>query len=165
MPDKSVSPDQWRFTGYHMTAVMVSFFGVIFAVNLTMAYLANSSWTGLVVKNSYVASQKFNDTIALQEALEAAGWAGALDVKDNSYMFLLTKSSEGLDGCRVSGIAQRPVHEGQDIELFFTPHSNGLYKAVQELPTGQWFLYMKTKCPGTEGVFSQRYRFIISDKK
>ena len=47
----------FRFTGFHMLACMIVFFGVIVAVNLTMATLASQSWTGLVVKNSYVASQ------------------------------------------------------------------------------------------------------------
>lgn len=51
---------KWRFTGYHMIACVVSFFAVIIFANVTMAWFASSSWTGLVVKNSYVASQQFN---------------------------------------------------------------------------------------------------------
>ena len=43
---------QFRFTGYHMLAIMVAFFGVVIAVNLTMATFASRSWTGLVVENS-----------------------------------------------------------------------------------------------------------------
>ena len=49
-----------EFTGRHMLAIMLAFFGVIIAVNLVMATLASKSWTGLVVKNTYVASQQFN---------------------------------------------------------------------------------------------------------
>ena len=49
-----------EFTGYHMVAVMTLFFGTIISVNLLMAWYANTSWSGLVVKNSYVASQEFN---------------------------------------------------------------------------------------------------------
>jgi nitrogen fixation protein FixH len=49
------------FTGWHMLGIMVAFFGVIIAVNLTMAYNAIHSWSGLVVQNTYVASQEFND--------------------------------------------------------------------------------------------------------
>ena len=54
---------QGEFTGRHMAIIMVAFFGVIIAVNLTMATLASRSWTGLVVKNSYVESQKFNSVL------------------------------------------------------------------------------------------------------
>ena len=48
------------FSGRHMLLTMLAFFGVIIGVNLTMAWFARSSWTGLVVENSYVASQEFN---------------------------------------------------------------------------------------------------------
>lgn len=48
------------FTGRHMLATILTFFGVVIAVNLTMATLASTSWTGLVVENTYVASQQFN---------------------------------------------------------------------------------------------------------
>ena len=54
-----------------MLFAMLAFFGVIIAVNLTMAVLASKSWTGLVVKNSYVASQSFDARRLAQEAL---GW-------------------------------------------------------------------------------------------
>ncbi|HLA02420.1 MAG TPA: FixH family protein, partial [Aestuariivirga sp.] len=43
------------FTGWHMAAITISFFAVIIAVNLTLAVFASSSWSGLVVANSYVA--------------------------------------------------------------------------------------------------------------
>ena len=33
------------FTGRHMAIIIISFFAVIIAVNLTMAYFARSSWT------------------------------------------------------------------------------------------------------------------------
>ena len=49
-----------EFTGKHMLVIMFAFFGVIIAVNLTMATFAHTSWSGLVVQNSYVAGQHFN---------------------------------------------------------------------------------------------------------
>ena len=55
-----------EFTGKHMLAIMIAFFGVVFAVNFTMVYFSRHSWTGLVVENSYVASQEFNEKTAAQ---------------------------------------------------------------------------------------------------
>ncbi|TGV41583.1 cytochrome oxidase, partial [bacterium M00.F.Ca.ET.168.01.1.1] len=37
-----------EFTGRHMLVIILAFFGVVIAVNLTMATLASTSWTGLV---------------------------------------------------------------------------------------------------------------------
>ncbi len=48
-----------EFTGRHMWLLAVSFFGVIISVNIVMAVSAARTWTGLVVENSYVASQEF----------------------------------------------------------------------------------------------------------
>ena len=48
------------FTGWHMLAICVAFFGVVIAVNVVMADLAISTFSGEVVENSYVASQRFN---------------------------------------------------------------------------------------------------------
>ena len=63
----------FTFTGWHMLAIMLAFFGTIITVNFTMAYLATSSWSGLVVKNTYVASQQFNGkTEAIRQAARTA---------------------------------------------------------------------------------------------
>jgi nitrogen fixation protein FixH len=70
------------FTGKHMLAIMLAFFSVIIAVNVTMATFAGSSWTGFVVKNSYIASQEFNDKVAAARAQQALGWSAALAIED-----------------------------------------------------------------------------------
>ena len=48
------------FTGRHITMILVAFFGVVIAVNLVMAHYASSTFGGVVVENSYVASQEYN---------------------------------------------------------------------------------------------------------
>ena len=62
------------FTGWHMAAITSSFFAVIIAVNLTLAFFASTSWTGLVVANSYVASQNFNRDAEIARQQRALGW-------------------------------------------------------------------------------------------
>ena len=47
----------FTFTGWHMLTIMLLFFGTIISVNVTMAWNAVTSWSGLVVQNTYVASQ------------------------------------------------------------------------------------------------------------
>ncbi|TJV88129.1 MAG: cytochrome oxidase, partial [Mesorhizobium sp.] len=69
-----------EFTGRHMLLIILSFFGVIVGVNLTMATLASTSWTGLVVENSYVASQQFNRKAEEGRAQAALGWTGKLTI-------------------------------------------------------------------------------------
>ena len=47
----------------HALAMFVAAFGVIIAVNLVLAYNAVKTFPGLEVKNSYVASQEFNERL------------------------------------------------------------------------------------------------------
>ncbi|TIV43240.1 MAG: cytochrome oxidase, partial [Mesorhizobium sp.] len=69
-----------EFTGRHMLVIILAFFGVVIAVNLTMATLASTSWTGLVVENTYVASQQFNKKAEEGRAQAALGWTGKLTI-------------------------------------------------------------------------------------
>jgi nitrogen fixation protein FixH len=60
-----------ELTGRHVFAITTSAFAVIIGVNVLLAVKAVSTFPGLEVDNSYVASQGFNARRAAQEAL---GW-------------------------------------------------------------------------------------------
>lgn len=62
-----------EFTGRHMAFIMIAFFTVVVGVNVTMATLARTSWTGLIVPNAYVASQRFNAETDRRQAMLATG--------------------------------------------------------------------------------------------
>jgi nitrogen fixation protein FixH len=62
-----------EFTGRHMAIITCMFFAVVIAVNILMAYLANRTWSGLVVPNSYVASQQFNELSDQKRSMAAVG--------------------------------------------------------------------------------------------
>ena len=50
-----------QLTGRKVLLIMCSAFAVIIGVNLTLAFQAVATFPGLEVKNSYVASQSFDD--------------------------------------------------------------------------------------------------------
>ena len=62
------------FTGRHMAAIMIAFFGVVITVNVVMARFASSTFGGVVVDNSYVASQHFNRWLDEASAERQLGW-------------------------------------------------------------------------------------------
>ena len=64
-----------RFTGWHFTAIITAFFGVVVAVNLTMAVFATRTFGGVVVENSYVASQKYNDWLDAAKRQQQLAWS------------------------------------------------------------------------------------------
>jgi nitrogen fixation protein FixH len=126
------------FTGLHMLIVMVAFFGVVIGVNLTMAVLASQSWTGLVVKNSYVASQHYNEVLAQARQQDALGWNGMLAYDGERLVFAL-RDRAGLPvhvlDARVR--VSRPTHEHDDQAVDLTPTSGG-YEAEAALAAGIW---------------------------
>jgi nitrogen fixation protein FixH len=76
-----------EITGKHVLIGTVAAFGVIIAVNVTMAVKAIGTFPGLETKNSYVASQSFDARRAAQEAL---GWQADASVGDGVLRVTLT---------------------------------------------------------------------------
>jgi nitrogen fixation protein FixH len=145
------SISQRPFTGRHMLMIMLAFFGVIFAVNFTMVYFAVSSWTGLVVKNSYVASQEFNETTAALE--KAAAGVHALIVYDKDTLTITLNDDKGIAvaASTVAVTLGRPSHEGEDQTIALSRQADGVYTAKIALPKGQWSGRITANIPGHDG--------------
>jgi nitrogen fixation protein FixH len=129
------------FTGRHMLAAMVAFFGVIVAVNVTMATFAMKSWTGLVVQNSYVASQEFNDKAAVGRARAALGWNGELAYANGELRYALVRDNG--DAVALTDILValgRPAYEAEDTTIVLTPTGNGGFGGNVKLGDGQWIV-------------------------
>ena len=80
---------EFRFTGWHMFGIICLFFGTIITVNITMATFAVTNWTGLVVKNSYVASRDFNARLERARNQAALGWSTSIDLDGRSLTYRL----------------------------------------------------------------------------
>lgn len=133
-----------EFTGTHMLLMIVAFFGVIVSVNVTMAVVASRTWTGLVVKNSYVASQDFNDQLAAAKSQSARGWSGAIVYEENSLKFsVLDKTGRPLLLNNVVAHIGRPAFENEDRTLNLEHVSNGAYQTYVKLEPGPWQLSVR----------------------
>lgn len=127
------------FTGRHMLAVIGGFFGVVIGVNAALAIFASTSWTGLVVKNSYVASQHFNEDLARAHRQQALGWRSTLGYVGGDLRFNLSgRDGAPLPGMTVEVTLRRPTHEGEDRRVALTPSPYGGYDAALDLPKGTW---------------------------
>ncbi len=128
-----------QFTGWHMLAVMVAFFGVIVSVNFYMAFSAINSWTGLVVENSYVASQQFNTKLANAKAQTAMGWQGGLAYENRTLVFTLHGPDNAPLPVQTVNIAlSRPIGVTGDQSVTLTAASGGTYTAPLDLDAGVW---------------------------
>jgi nitrogen fixation protein FixH len=127
-----------QFTGRQMLMIMLVFFGTVVSVNMTMVYFATHSWTGLVVKNSYVASQEFNATTAKLEQA-AADVHSVIAYKGGKLIVSLTDSSgHAVSASNMKLKLGRPAHEGDDHVIVLTKRENGTFCADHVLAKGQW---------------------------
>ena len=149
-----------QFTGWHMLGVLFLFFGTIIAVNLTLAYYANSSWTGLVVQNSYVESQRFNTVT--QERLRQAelGWNSDVAYDGTTFSLALTdKSGMALEDCVVTARIGHPASSADD-RMLQMEFRDGSYAAETELTPGIWAADVNVTGPRGE-VWTREIRFIV----
>jgi nitrogen fixation protein FixH len=122
-----------RFTGRHMWALMIGFFGITIAVNFVMAWYASSTFGGTVVDNSYVAGQKYNDWLAESRDQAALGWAVEISLDADRHVIIKTP----LAGAAVSGSAVHPLGRAPQQALAFQPTRGG-YVSRAPLPPGRY---------------------------
>lgn len=150
------------FTGWHMLGVMVLFFGTIITVNLVMAWNASHSWSGLVVQNTYVASQQFNGKVAEAKAFAASGIEGDLTI-EGGYITYRVVDAKGAPVIADDIVVtfKRPVDEREDFTLVLVPKGPGLFVAERDVTAGQWIVDIGTKRDGAK-VFHQTVRTVVA---
>jgi len=127
-----------RFTGYHMLAWIVGFFTVVIGVNAVMATIAERSFTGTVVENSYVASQRFNGWLDEAKAQDRLGWTARIDHAGSRIAVHLTAPEALIRDTRLTGFAVHPLGHLPDRAIHFVVAGTGDYRSVEALPHGRW---------------------------
>ena len=139
MPQSNPKRPPKEFTGRHMLYITLAFFSVIIGVNVLMAVVASRSWTGLVVKNSYVASQNFNAELAAAKSQSARGWTGAIGYKNGGLEFNVhDKSGRPVLLDDVVAHIGRPAYESEDRTLNLAMTSSGTYHVPINFEPGPW---------------------------
>ena len=144
-------------TGRKVFAFVASAFGVIIAVNITMAVMAVRTFPGLEVKNSYVASQTFDADRTAQKAL---GWQLASDYVPGELRLTFTDAS-GLPAqvSRLSATIGRTTMAGDDLRPEFE-QVMGRFTAPVDLGPGKWMVLLEAFAPdGTR--FHQRLDLFV----
>lgn len=143
------------FTGWHLAAILVAFFGVVIAVNVTMARFATGTFGGTVVDNSYVASQQYNDWLKAAEAQAMLGWDERISLNAARQLTIAIDSNgKRMKAVTFTGVAHHPLGRAPSIALHFTTDASGMAIAREALPPGRWIIDLAASAGGT----SARYR-------
>ena len=138
-------------TGRKVALILGSAFAVIIGVNLTLAFQAVATFPGLEVKNSYVASQSFENDRSAQLALnwDVNAWV------ETGVLHLSIADKWGPVRADIQSAVfgqATTVSQDQHVEFAFDGTN---YRAAVNVGTGNWNLRVVALAPdGTE--FRQR---------
>jgi nitrogen fixation protein FixH len=136
------------FTGRHMAAILVAGFGVIIAVNFLMAGLAVGTFGGVVVDNSYVASQHFNRWLDEADRSRALGWKPLVDYADSGRVTVKFTDGPPEHTLELFALARHPLGRIPDTRLDFVQAEGGGFISRQSLPEGRWILRLEARSGG-----------------
>ncbi|SIS64628.1 nitrogen fixation protein FixH [Phaeovulum vinaykumarii] len=144
-------------TGARVLAIAVGAFAVIIGVNLVMAFQAVSTFPGLEVKNSYVASQTFEGDRAAQEAL---GWTVTPEYDPERKILSFAIRDRAGNPARVQSLEvlvgrRTHVRDDRRPEMAYV---GGFFQTGIDLAPGKWLIHLTATAPdGT--LFRQRLDF------
>ena len=133
-------PGKGEFTGRHMAIIMAAGFGLVIAVNAAMASLAIGGFQGVVVDNSYVASQRFNGWLDAAQQARALGWQVVPERASDGHVVLRTRGVP--EGTQFAAALRRPLGEKAFADLAFRPAGEGLWRSDQPIAPGRWLIRM-----------------------
>ena len=133
------------FTGRHMAAVMIAFFGVVIGVNVLMAKIAIGTFGGVVVENSYVASQQFNRWLDQAGTEDRLGWRADIRRAPDGTVAVALHGVPA--GAAVSGEAWHPLGRAPDHVLHFRADGTG-FRSVEHLPASRWRVRITVRAGG-----------------
>ncbi len=158
MTTKPITPKP--ITGRQVFFVMAGAFSIIVAVNLTLAFKAVSTFPGLEVKNSYVASQNFDRERTAQLAL---GWQVAAQIEGDRLILSIDDKDGPVENVAIDAIFGRATHVADDRTPVFTFDGSD-WVAPMEIGPGNWNLRLvATAADGTP--FRQRIPIYVKAQR
>lgn len=135
-----MDPRAKPLTGRKVLAITVSAFAVIIAVNVYMAVKAVSTFPGLEVQSSYVASQTFD---ADRRAQQALGWTLRQDYRPGELKLTFLDSAGRAAPVRdISATIGRATEASDDVSPAFS-YTDGAFVAPVTLTRGKWMILVQ----------------------
>lgn len=138
-----------QFTGWHITGILIAFFGVVIAVNLWLAIAARSTFGGALAENGYVASQDYNKWIAASEAQDRLGWSVAASA-DKGRLILAVS---GVESPEVVLVLQHPLGREPERRITMQAIDPTHFVSVEGLPPGRWRAHVDLVSQGHRASF------------
>jgi nitrogen fixation protein FixH len=154
-----------QITGRMVLFALIAFFGLIFAVNAYMIYVALSTFGGVETASAYKVGLAYDTEIAAAQAQESRAWKVEATLSGNDkgrtvQLGVLGKSSAPETGLMARARLSHPGDRRQDVELMLAEVSPGLYRASYAAPAGYRDLVIEL-FRGEERMFRSRSRVTL----
>ena len=114
-----------------------------------------------MVKNSYVASQHFNEVTAEKRRQLAMGWKAVPEFSDGVLTLTMHDAARApIEGAIVTARLGRPSFEAQDHTVQFAEGEAGIYAGSTDLASGVWNADV-TVTGAAGGVWTRTLRFTV----
>jgi len=155
-------------TGRKVLAIVLTFFGIIIAVNATMTVLAVETLSGTEVPSAYNASLAYQNEIAAAQRQDDRHWqvsaAAKRDAAGNVSVNIVARDAQGapLKGLQMDVSLQRPVDKRFDRDAALVEQAPGTYAVrLTDIAAGQWDLVIEADRDGA-AMFRSRSRIVLN---
>jgi nitrogen fixation protein FixH len=130
--------------GRHVLMMMISFFGVIVAVDGFMIYRAVSTFGGLETQDAYRKGLAYNQRISRDAEQAHAGWQDTVEIGGAGQHLRITlrdPAGAPITGKRLAAKIGRPATDRFDVTLDLAEIRAGVYEAaIPVVAEGSWIV-------------------------
>ncbi len=147
-----------ELTGRKVLIILLSAFGIILTANMTLLYNAINTFPGLEVRNTYVASQTFDDRATAQRAL---GWVLEVKYANGQMNLSIAANNTFIFPETIDVRVGRPTHDREDVIPVLLRDTIGYWFKI-DLGEGKWFIYVNAETADGK-PFQQRLSMFVTD--
>jgi len=152
-------------TGRMVLFYLLAFFSVVFAVNIVMARIAVSSFSGVETESAYKAGLTFKNDVAAAHAQDARHWAVEATLQKGGAATRIAISARDAESRAIAGLVPEirlahPTDRRRDVMLEAIEVAPGQFECETPLHQGQWDLVISLK-RAEDTVFRSKSRIAL----
>lgn len=152
-------------TGRMVLLYLIGFFAVVFAVNIVMARVAVSSFSGVETESSYKAGLAFKNDVAAAQAQDARHWKVDAQLLPGVETARITITARDGEARELVGLVPEirlahPTDRRRDVLLDAVEVAPGRFQIETPLRHGQWDLVITLR-RDTDTVFRSKSRISL----
>lgn len=148
----------FRLGGWHVLAIIVGFFAVVFAVDAGFVVFAYRTFPGQVSSTPYEDGVAYNRKLAQMAAQARLGWTPVASVTADGAVRVEVRDAAGapVRGLSLVGRLERPATEAGRLKPSFHEAEPGVYVARPGRLIGAWDLTVELTDKARNGFEAER---------